>query len=92
MRLQSLILGLNEFAVLRIAQDLNDLVEVLQIASLTPKLHFNWANASVTIIVTIKGDLKLGGADRLADVQGGASRRVGGWGEKEAGGLGSWGI
>ena len=67
MRLQSLMLGLTEFAVLWIAQDLNDLVEVLQIASLTPKPHFNWTNASETVIIAIRVDLRLWSADWLAD-------------------------
>ena len=65
MRVQSLMLGLTEFAVLWIAQDLNDLVEVLQIASLTPKPHFNWANASDTVIIAIRVDLRLWSADGL---------------------------
>ena len=44
--MQSLMLVLTQFAVLGVAQDLNDLVKVLQIASLIPKPHFNGANTS----------------------------------------------
>ena len=44
--MQSLMLVLTQFAVLGVAQDLNDLVKVLQIASLTPKPHFKGANTS----------------------------------------------
>jgi hypothetical protein len=44
--MQSLLMVLTQFAVLGLAQDLNDLVKVLQIASLAPKPHLNGANTS----------------------------------------------
>lgn len=83
-------LGKAKFA--GVAEDLNDLVKVLQIASFTPFLHFNWANSSHTNIIGNLMDLRLGRACRLDGRQGDWGMRVSLGGRDRAGGQGNWRI
>ena len=91
-RMQSLLMVLTQFAVLGVAQDLNDLVKVLQIASLAPKPHLNGANTSYSSTIVNWLDLRLGCAYGLGRAKCGRGRCFSDGGGDEAGGLGNWGI